>query len=239
MYQILSGNMYSNVIMNEFQGQMTPELLIDIENAASEDASGRTQMWWDDVKKSAEYDRYMTKYSEFLSRSSVSNSLLAEENIKNSNNVFDVEFVLVPFGTDTTVTVSDKEIEEDYNAHKNLFPVQESRNIEYIVVEFNEENEETVLAQVDSVFNNVKIDDFRQVAVDNGFFYDTIENMQATAELLQGAKGLQRVELLRYHKTAGAKYPMVGIDYAPGFDEDKVPEIHDTFTERNIKLLIL
>lgn len=68
---------------------------------------------------------------------------------------------------------------------------------------------------------------------------DSVENMQATAELLQGAKGLQRVELLRYHKTAGAKYPMVGIDYVPGFDEDKTPEIHDTFTERNIKLLIL
>jgi hypothetical protein len=32
---------------------------------------------------------------------------------------------------------------------------------------------------------------------------------------------------------------MVGIDYVPGFDEDKTPEIHDTFTERNIKLLIL
>ncbi len=68
---------------------------------------------------------------------------------------------------------------------------------------------------------------------------DSVENMQATAELLQGAKGLQRVELLRYHKTAGAKYPMVGIDYAPGFDEDRTPEIHDTFTEKNIKLLIL
>lgn len=68
---------------------------------------------------------------------------------------------------------------------------------------------------------------------------DTIENMQATAELLQDAKGLQRVELLRYHKTAGAKYPMIGIDYTPNFDEDKIPEIHDTFTTKKIKLLIL
>ena len=68
---------------------------------------------------------------------------------------------------------------------------------------------------------------------------DTIDNMQATADLLQDAKGLQRVELLRYHKTAGAKYPTIGINYAPDFDEDKIPEIHDTFTERNIKLLIL
>ena len=181
MYQILSGGMYSNVIMNEFQGQMTPELLIDIENAVAEDASGRTQMWWDDIKKSAEYDRYVTKYSEFFTRSSMTNSLLVEEEIKNSNNVFDVEFVMVPFGTDTTVTVSDEDIQKYYNDHKNLFPVSETRDIEYIVVDFNAENEETVLAQVDSVFNNVTIDNFRQLAVDNGFFHDSIGNMSMYA----------------------------------------------------------
>ena len=68
---------------------------------------------------------------------------------------------------------------------------------------------------------------------------DTLENMEATANLLQGAKGLQRVELLRYHKTAGAKYPMIGLEYKPDFDENAAPEIHDTFTEKGIKLLIL
>ena len=68
---------------------------------------------------------------------------------------------------------------------------------------------------------------------------DSAENMEATAELLVGAKGLERVELLRYHKTAGAKYPMVGLDYAPDFDEDAEPAIHDKFTEKGIKLLIL
>lgn len=68
---------------------------------------------------------------------------------------------------------------------------------------------------------------------------DSAENMEATAELLVGAKGLERVELLRYHKTAGAKYPMVGLDYAPDFDEDAEPAIHDTFTDKGIKLLIL
>ena len=68
---------------------------------------------------------------------------------------------------------------------------------------------------------------------------DTCENMEATAALLVGAKGLQRVELLRYHKTAGAKYSMIGLEYQPEFDENATPEIHDTFTERDIKLLIL
>lgn len=68
---------------------------------------------------------------------------------------------------------------------------------------------------------------------------DSLENMEATAKLLVGAKGLQRVELLRYHKTAGAKYSMIGLDYAPDFDVDAEPAVHDTFTEKGIKLLIL
>ena len=56
---------------------------------------------------------------------------------------------------------------------------------------------------------------------------------------LQDAPGLQRVELLRYHKTAGAKYPMVGLLYNPPFDEQKEPEIHDMFTGKGIQLLVL
>lgn len=68
---------------------------------------------------------------------------------------------------------------------------------------------------------------------------DTPENMEATACLLKGAKGLQRVELLRYNKVAGAKYPMAGLTYNPPFDENKEPEIHDTFTDKGIKLLVL
>jgi len=68
---------------------------------------------------------------------------------------------------------------------------------------------------------------------------DSQENMEATARLLEGANGLVRVELLRYHKTAGAKYHMVGIAYNPPFDENREPEIHDVFTDKGIKLIIL
>ena len=68
---------------------------------------------------------------------------------------------------------------------------------------------------------------------------DTLENMAATSRLLEGATGLKRVELLRYHKTAGAKYPMVGKEYSPDFDENAAPQIYDVFTERGIELLVL
>ncbi len=68
---------------------------------------------------------------------------------------------------------------------------------------------------------------------------DTPENIEATAALVQGASGLVRVELLRYNQVAGAKYPMLGIPYNPPFDEKQPPEIHDVFTEKGIKLMIL
>lgn len=50
---------------------------------------------------------------------------------------------------------------------------------------------------------------------------DDRKNLEATARTLSGAKALLRVEILPYHKTAGAKYQMLGMEYRPGFDPDK------------------
>ena len=69
---------------------------------------------------------------------------------------------------------------------------------------------------------------------------DGEDNLEATAALLEGADGLQRVEILPYHKTAGAKYPMVSRDYVPGFDTDRAPRLDtEPFEKRNIKTIIL
>ena len=69
---------------------------------------------------------------------------------------------------------------------------------------------------------------------------DTIENMRATAELLVGAEHLEKVELLRYNKAAGAKYSGVGLTYAPDFPQQQDPMIYtEPFTERGIRVDIL
>ncbi|MDO4338187.1 MAG: glycyl-radical enzyme activating protein [Eubacteriales bacterium] len=54
---------------------------------------------------------------------------------------------------------------------------------------------------------------------------DTEKNYKATAELLKGAKHLEKVELLPYHQTAGAKYKMVGKEYIPKFHEQQSPKM--------------
>lgn len=50
---------------------------------------------------------------------------------------------------------------------------------------------------------------------------DSDENLEQTARFLTGAKCLEKVELLPYHKTAGAKYEMVGRSYDPRFDTER------------------
>lgn len=57
---------------------------------------------------------------------------------------------------------------------------------------------------------------------------DNPEHFETAARLVSGAKALLRVEVLPYQRAAGAKYEMVGMDYQPGFDQQRDPRF---FTE--------
>ena len=63
--------------------------------------------------------------------------------------------------------------------------------------------------------------------------------MEAVYEAVRNATGLVRVEMLRYHKTAGAKYAMLGLEYHPPFDVHATVEINNVFEKNNIKNIIL
>jgi len=65
---------------------------------------------------------------------------------------------------------------------------------------------------------------------------DSDDNFRKTAEALKQNRGnLEKVELLPYHLTAGAKYEMVGLAYRPGFDEKVLPGLNTAiFTEQGI-----
>ncbi len=69
---------------------------------------------------------------------------------------------------------------------------------------------------------------------------DSERNFEDTAKLLAGTPFLERVELLPYHKTAGAKYPMVGRRYQLAFQEDGIPDENTEMFEKygiNVKLM--
>lgn len=64
---------------------------------------------------------------------------------------------------------------------------------------------------------------------DNEEHFATVANMMANAPMLQ------RIDILPYQRAAGAKYSMVGKDYAPDFDESAAPKYFlECFDARNI-----
>ena len=65
---------------------------------------------------------------------------------------------------------------------------------------------------------------------------DSEENFRAAAALLTDCDTLDFVELLPYHRTAGAKYEMVNRIYISAFDETKSPNLETAaFAERGIE----
>lgn len=50
---------------------------------------------------------------------------------------------------------------------------------------------------------------------------DTDENLTSIADTIQLLPGLLRVDLLPYNKAAGGKYPSLGMEFRPGFDEEQ------------------
>jgi len=68
---------------------------------------------------------------------------------------------------------------------------------------------------------------------------DSVEQMNAVYEAIKDASGLVRVEMLRYHKTAGAKYAMLDMAYHPPFNVHATVEINNIFEINNINNIVL
>ena len=137
MYQLLSGEMLSGVLMQIFQGQLNKELLMQIEADVDADETGRMRLFWDNIIETVYTEQFYAKYQSLFTKSSFNNALAAADQIKGNNTTFDVDFVVVPFGfaQDTTIVVSDKEIKNYYNENKDNFKQIASRDIEYIVID--------------------------------------------------------------------------------------------------------
>ena len=148
MYQLVSGEMYSALLMQAFQGQLNKETLMQIEADVNADETGRMRLFWDNLLEAVSTEQFYAKYQSLLVKSTFNNALALAEQVKDNNNTFDVEFVVVPFGfaNDTTIVVSDKEIKDYYKANKEQFKQIASRDIEYIVVDIVPSADDVVAA---------------------------------------------------------------------------------------------
>ena len=143
MLELTAGESVSPIMANnpyfvDETGAFSADRLRDFIDAVnSGNADPRFSAYWEYLQNAIKTGQFYTKYNALFTASNYENPLMLEKAIEGNNNTADVEFVMVPLGyaVDSTVVVSDKEIRDYYNAHKDFFKQQASRDIEYAVFE--------------------------------------------------------------------------------------------------------
>jgi peptidyl-prolyl cis-trans isomerase D len=136
---LVSGENISPVIASLFMdgnGNFSSESLTGFLQSV-EDGDENSKAIWNYLQEAVVTNQYYNKYNTLFANSNIENALQVNRTIADNNTTADVDFVMVPFtyATDTTVVVSDKEINEFYNNHKRFFEQKASRDIEYVVFE--------------------------------------------------------------------------------------------------------
>ena len=143
MLDLTAGESVSPIMANnpyfvDETGAFSADRLRDFIDAVnSGNADPRFSAYWEYLQNAIKTGQFYTKYNALFTASNYENPLMLEKAIEGNNNTADVEFVMVPLGyaVDSTVVVSDKEIRDYYNTHKDFFKQQASRDIEYAVFE--------------------------------------------------------------------------------------------------------
>ncbi len=120
----------------------------------------QTKAYWLYFEDEIISSKSLTKLNALISKSLyVTSKQLEYENLLTASSV-DFSFIMKPYGAiaDTAVSVSDSEVQNYYNKHKNSFTQEASRSIEYVEFEVIA-SEEDILATEKSVTD--LIEDFK------------------------------------------------------------------------------
>ena len=166
---LLSGENVSPIIsQNPFFADETGTFSADnvrlfVSQLAS-DETGRLKTYWNYLQNTVQNQQYYAKYGAIFTNGNVQNALQKAADIAENNTTANVEYVLAqyPVATDSTIVVSDSEINAYYKAHKDFYKQNASRDIEYVVFEVVPSAKD--IAETSDSFNKV-YDEF--TATDN------------------------------------------------------------------------
>ena len=136
-------------LFRDATGAFSREQLLDFVHAVSTDESGNLSMYWNFLQENMTNQQYFTKYTSLISQSNVITPVELRRAVEENNTTSDVKFVMVPFGfqNDTTIKVTDKEIQDYYNAHKENYKQKASRDVEFVAFEVNPSAQDVQVAK--------------------------------------------------------------------------------------------
>ncbi len=160
--QVSSASVFQDSVTKKFDRKLVKEFLKNIKN--NPDAKARWEMFLDGLVET----RIQEKYTAMLSQSAYVTKAEAKREYENQNNKLNLKYFYVPYSSipDSSIKITDKELEEYLKKNKKRFKAPESRSFEYVIfsvvpskedtLEFSDElrklGKEFALAQDDSAF---------------------------------------------------------------------------------------
>jgi peptidyl-prolyl cis-trans isomerase D len=111
------------------------------------------QQAWANFEKSLSQDRLRSKYENLLRMSTYTTNAEAQKEYSAQTAKVDVRYLYVPFYSvaDSTIKVSDSQLEEYLNSHKDLFKGQNTRSVQYVTFPVIPSKQDTA-----SFYNDIK-----------------------------------------------------------------------------------
>lgn len=142
MVALTTGDMVSPLLSQNYSfldanGNFDPDALVEFVKGIESDETGSLKTYWNYLQNTIYTQQFYTKYGSLFTNSNVQNPLMKRNAIAENNTSTNVDFVMVPFSfaTDSTIVISDNDIKNYYNNHKDFFKQNASRDIEYVVFE--------------------------------------------------------------------------------------------------------
>lgn len=142
MLDLSQGKELSPIISQEpsfrdASGNFSRAQLLQFIQSIPNDKSGNLSAYWNFLEKNMKEQQYFAKYTSLLSQSNILTPVELRREIEENNITANVDFVMVPFGfeQDSTLKVSNKEIEAYYKKHIDNYKQTNSRDIEFVVYE--------------------------------------------------------------------------------------------------------
>ena len=142
MLDLTQGNNISPVLLQQglfadANDNFSREALVNFVQSIDADETGNAARFWSFLEESVYRNQLYNKYGSLIQNSDFQTELEKNRMVAESNVTADVDFVFspMPFGADTTISVTSDEIRRFYNEHKEQFKQPANRDIEYVMWE--------------------------------------------------------------------------------------------------------
>jgi len=118
-------------------GNFSRARLVEFVKGIEDDETGNLRIFWNYIQNTIYTQQFYAKYGALFTASNIENNLLLERDLADNNTTVNLDYVLsyYPFQQDTTIQVSNAEIQKYYKENKKFYKQNASRDMEYVVFE--------------------------------------------------------------------------------------------------------